>query len=822
MKRMRADRHKATRCLAPVVMSTTTPSSIKDVFDDASSLTWKAEAIPVRRANDVLLRSSLPRNQKHSPSTLPLPSTRFRSFAKEITQESSHRMETCSKKRKKSHEEEQNNEASNTDVRLDPQHAKKLEAFLLKGLNKDQRDAVSAPLGASLVHAGPGSGKTRVLAHRVAFLICCLGVPSNRILAVTFTNKATKEMTERVFGLLARCGFGNERPRIGTFHSVCLQLLRTDLAREAGVEFDSIIDTNEAVQLVTAILDSKGSTKTSKKRQPAKTKADARYFLKVISMHKMQQLDGEKGNLPIDSPERFRDEKGVYKKYKEELRRMRKLDFDDLLSETMRLLEQNLRFRRFARSIFQHVLVDEMQDTNKVQYEIVRWLYGRDHDAQMDAFGVARRSVLAVGDCDQGIYAFRGANPENLAWFRRDIPDVREYALTVNYRSSDVIVEAARTLISNSNSRGTAASMSPAGNARNTGKLTVLRPFNAKAQAREVAMQISAKLREGTLKPHDFAVIYRTNREAAVIAFELMRRSVPFRIVGGFNFYDREEIADLLAYLRMIQNPADDLAILRVINKPPRGLGPKSIATIQQEAIASGKSLLDVIRAVCWSPSGEAQDASESNDDVTLGLQKRARKSLGEFLEMVDEVRKKLNELTACELAEFLLEKTEYRAYLKEREKKEKPEASVQSKTDDFSSRETNVDQLLEQMRGFSSVDLLEHDGGEVKYGSDAAAAVSLGDFLRNVALFTGDENMRESNQYAKEKRLVEQKSLLMTSHAAKGLEFDTVFVVSCVEGLFPMRARGEEDEEEHIEEERRVFYVALTRCKRNLFLSAP
>mmetsp|Transcript_15578 Transcript_15578/g.41945 ORF Transcript_15578/g.41945 Transcript_15578/m.41945 type:complete len:906 (+) Transcript_15578:193-2910(+) len=675
-----------------------------------------------------------------------------------------------------------------------------LKNDLLKGLDEHQQRAVTTALGPTLVHAGPGSGKTRVLTHRIAYMVGCMGVPAASILAVTFTNKAANEMKERLTVLLRRFGGAdaNAIPRVGTFHSVCSQLLLMGAARDAGVEFDSIILPADALKLVKQIV----------LRVGPKATGEPGYYQRVISMHKMKQLDGSLDRLPLESKERFLLEREVFKEYQKELRRMQKLDFDDLLCETVRTFEQHEPFRVAVRRRFQHVLVDEWQDTNKIQFEFVRTLFGVTPTEVAEADLVGSRSLFVVGDSNQGIYAFRGADYRNVMFFKQQLAGAVEHELANNYRSADSIVSAARSLIEaqrqplDSSARAPVV-MAPTGRAN--GKIELLRPLDERDQARSIAQRISLSLRSGKQKPGDIAVLYRTKRQAAELAKDLVRKSVPFRIVGGFDFYEREEILDMLAYLRILANPRDDLAVLRVVNKPPRRIGQKSLDIITLSASEREMCVLDAIREL----TADATTGAES------GLTAKVRAALKEFVDVIDIATRAMDSEPAVAVADLVLEQIGFREYLRKKAEKEHLQKKQPTADDDFASRERNVDQLLSQLREFSAEDMVDFDesSGAPAYGKHAPARVSLGDFLRNIAMVSDSDSMRSSDDHER------SRVLLMTGHASKGLEFDTVFIIGCNEGFFPVLRAMEDDVA--LEEERRVFYVALTRCKRSLFLSA-
>jgi DNA helicase-2/ATP-dependent DNA helicase PcrA len=604
---------------------------------------------------------------------------------------------------------------------------------LLDGLNPPQREAVLHGDGPLLVLAGAGSGKTRVLTHRVARLIGEAGVDPYAVLAITFTNKAAGEMRDRIARLVG--------PRARaiwacTFHSACVRILRRE-AEEAGYGRDfSIYDADDQLRLIRRCLveDEVDPKRVSPKMVQARI-SDAKSRLEAPD------------DLAAAS---FQDEIVVraYRRYQDALRANGAMDFDDLLMVTAQLLESSPPVRERWQQRFGHVLVDEYQDTNHAQYRLVR------------ALGEPGRNVVAVGDDDQGIYSWRGADVRNILDFERDYPDARVIALEQNYRSTGAILRAANAVVSRNPHRHPKRLWTALGDGD---PILATSCRDEHEEARVVASEIDRALARG-LSLADVAVFYRTNAQSRAIEDQLVRRSVPYVVVGGPRFYERAEIRDLLAYLRVAVNPADGVSLARMLGAPKRGIGPGAVAKLQAFAAAVEIPVADAL--------GRA--------DEVPGLQPAQRRALGEVAGLVGDVREGAAAGTPLDrLLEEVLDRSGLR------------DALVREGTFEAQGRVENLEEMVRV-------------GAEYEASEDEA---TLAGFLEGVAL-QADADLVDQSAGA---------VTLMTIHNAKGLEFDTVLITGLEEGLFPhMRS----DTPEALEEERRLFYVGLTRARRALALT--
>ncbi len=604
---------------------------------------------------------------------------------------------------------------------------------LLDGLNPPQREAVLHGDGPLLVLAGAGSGKTRVLTHRVARLIGEAGLGPHEILAITFTNKAAGEMRDRIAHLVG--------PRARaiwacTFHSACVRILRRE-AEEAGYARDfSIYDADDQLRLIRRCLveDEVDPKRVSPKMVQARI-SDAK-----------SRLEGP-DDLTAGS---FQDEIVVraFRRYQDALRSNGAMDFDDLLMVTAQLLEGNPAVRERWQQRFRHVLVDEYQDTNHAQYRLVR------------AIGEPQRNVVAVGDDDQGIYSWRGADVRNILDFERDYPDATVIALEQNYRSTGVILRAANAVVSHNPHRHPKRLWTALGDGD---PITAISCRDEGEEARVAAGEIDRALARG-LSLSEVAVFYRTNAQSRAIEDQLVRRSVPYVVVGGPRFYERAEVRDLLAYLRVAANPADGVSLARMLGAPKRGIGPGAIAKLEAFATAHDVPVADALR--------RAVEVS--------GLQPGQRESLAGLAEMLAEVRAGAAAGTPLDrLMELVLERSGLR------------DALVREGTFEAQGRVENLDEMVRVAAEYEA----------------AEEEATLAGFLEGVAL-QADADLVDESQGA---------VTLMTIHNAKGLEFDTVLITGLEEGLFP---HVRSDTPEALEEERRLFYVGLTRARRTLVLT--
>ncbi len=602
---------------------------------------------------------------------------------------------------------------------------------LLRDLNEQQRRAVDQTEGPVLVLAGAGSGKTRVLVYRIAHILASGKAGPDEIVAVTFTNKAADEMKDRVGRLLG----GRSVPgRVGTFHSICLRILRREAARLGYRDGFQVFDTDDSVRLVRECLKASSS---------ADSIPSARDLLRRISSAK------NRGLSPEEAAQRWHrhlaeDLAPVYAAYQNGLRRMNAMDFDDLILNVLRLFEEHPDRRELWAGLCRYLLVDEYQDTNPPQYRLIRSLSS------------VHQNLCVVGDEDQSIYRFRGAEIGNILSFQDDFPDATVLKLTRNYRSTGAILDAANSLVRN-NVRRIGKELWTAAGRGETARFTLL-PGD-----REEAAFILRKILEWRAEEalEDAAVLYRTNAQSRLFEEALVREGIPYRIFGSVRFYDRREVRDLMAYLKLAANTADDISFRRVVNLPPRGIGATAMRAIESAARVARASLYDGLAS-----------ALESGT-----LPARASASARSFREIVEGLRGRLADANPGDLLRDLALEIGYEAYLR---KMDEGEAD---------SRLENVDQLITAAK-------------------ETAAGDGLQAFLDRASLVSETESVQGDAGVN-----------LMTLHSAKGLEFGAVFVVGLEEGLLPhLRTLGDEEE---IEEERRLCYVGMTRAERRLQMTA-
>ena len=605
---------------------------------------------------------------------------------------------------------------------------------LLSNLNPPQREAVLHELGPLVVFAGAGSGKTRVITHRIARLVQELGVPPFRILAVTFTNKAANEMRARLRELIGRAA---EMLWVGTFHSICARLLRLHGSHLGLDRSFTIYDDGDQQAMVKRIL---RDLKIDEKRYPPKMIAGKINFAK-------QEMLGPDDLETDDPPSKIA--KDVYLVYEERMTQANALDFGDLIYRMVRGLETNAGFRAEVAGRFEFILVDEFQDTNHAQLRLVRALAAR------------HRNIVVVGDDDQSIYAWRGADRRNILDFRQYFEEAESIKLERNYRSSARILRAANAIIEKARDREPKRLFTE----REDGpKIVVVRTLDERDEAALIVRSIH-ELRAAGAPLGETAIFYRVHAQSRAIEEALTRASLPYRIVGGLRFYERAEIKDILAYLRVITNPADDVSLLRIINKPARGIGKTTLDRLIELAARRRISIVSALETALEERLFSAA----------------AHKRLGEFAELMRELSAESSELAIGAFTRHLLEKTGYRAML---------EAEDSAEAD---ARLENLGELL------SSMEIYERESEEP----------SIAEYLENVTL---DVSLEEE---AGDDRLT-----LMTVHAAKGLEFPTVFVTGLEEEGFPFKGLDIWDDPEELEEERRLAYVAFTRAEERLILS--
>jgi DNA helicase-2/ATP-dependent DNA helicase PcrA len=610
---------------------------------------------------------------------------------------------------------------------------------LLDGLNPQQIEAVTHAGGALLILAGAGSGKTRVITHRMAYLIQKRSVPGPSILAVTFTNKAAGEMRDRVMALvrgLAAAGYG---PQVSTFHSFCVRLLRRDGAslaelRPGFTPSFTIYDDDDQLTLIKQSFRHAGLDEQFLKYRSA---------LSWISAAKNQKQGPE--DLARDSADPKKAKLAViFEQYEQRLRQANALDFDDLLLESVRLLRHDDAVRQAWNRRIEHLLIDEYQDTNRSQYELMRLL------------SKGNASVCVVGDEDQSIYGWRGADIRNILDFESDYPDAKVIRLEQNYRSTGTILKAAGAVVARNKQRKGKNLWTAAGDGD---KIGLFEAADAEQEALWIADTVEREIRRDPATR--VAVLYRTNSQSRQIEEALRRYNRKYIVVGGFSFYQRAEVKDAMAYLKLLASPQDSLSLLRIINTPARGIGKSTVEELERHAAAHGLSLWaaieDLLARQQFSP--------------------RAAAALGAFRSMIDEVRREMDALGPHQLLRRVLDLS---GYWKTVEDDPSPDAE---------SRLQNLSELINAAAEAA-------DRGE-----------TLAEFLDHAALAADSDSLDEQSQVS-----------LLTMHNAKGLEFPIVFVAGLEEGLFPhSRAR---DSAEALEEERRLCYVAMTRAERRLYLS--
>lgn len=605
-------------------------------------------------------------------------------------------------------------------------------------LNEQQKEAVFTTEGPVLILAGAGSGKTRALTHRTAYLIEEKGVNPYNILAITFTNKAAGEMRERIDRLV---GYGSESIWVSTFHSTCVRILRRYIDRIGFATNFTIYDAD----------DSKSVMKDICKRMEIDTKIyKERSFLAAISSAKDEMISPTEFALRAASIGDYakRKQAEVYREYQETLHRSNALDFDDLLVKTVELFKSVPEVLNNYQERFHYVMVDEYQDTNTVQFELVRLLAGKYNN------------LCVVGDDDQSIYKFRGANIFNILNFEKHFPDARVIKLEQNYRSTQNILDAANHVIANNANRKRKTLWT----ANDEGKKIGFEQFDtAYEEADYIAGDISRDVRKGYFSYGDHAVLYRTNAQSRLFEERFIVSNIPYKIVGGVNFYARKEIKDLLAYLKTIDNARDDLAVRRIVNVPKRGIGSTTLNRVSDYADAYEISFYDALRQAADIPS----------------IGKSALK-IAPFTNFIQVMRSKLPYLGVADLLREIIEET---GYVRELEA---------DGSDEAESRIENIDELISKAAAYE-------EGEE---------APTLSGFLEEVALVADIDGLEEGSDYV----------VLMTLHSAKGLEFPKVYLAGMEDGLFPSYMSITADNAgEELEEERRLAYVGITRAMKEL-----
>ena len=608
-------------------------------------------------------------------------------------------------------------------------------------LNEPQKEAVFHTEGPLLILAGAGSGKTRVLTHRIACLIDEKGVNPWNILAITFTNKAAGEMRQRVDSLV---NFGSESIWVSTFHSMCVRILRRFIERLGYDNRFTIYDTDDQKTLMREVCRKVDiDTKVFKERSLLSTISSAKNEMILPDEFELN-AGGDFGRQKIAK---------VYREYEAQLKSNNALDFDDLLVKTVQLLETQPDVLEYYQERFRYIMVDEYQDTNTVQFRLVSLLAGK------------YKNLCVVGDDDQSIYKFRGANIRNILDFEHEFPDARVIKLEQNYRSTGNILNAANGVISHNKGRKEKTLWTDNGD----GDKVHLRQFDtAYDEAEFIAEDIRREVREGA-SYNDNAVLYRTNAQSRLFEEKFIAMNIPYKIVGGINFYARREIKDLLAYLKTVDNGQDDLAVRRIINVPKRGIGLTTINRIQESATERGIGFYEALLA----------------PEMIPGVGRSASK-LDSFAALIEYFKGRLGQESITDLLREIIEKT---GYIESLEAEDKVEAE---------SRIENIDELLNKAAAY------EEDC------QDRGEEPNLSGFLEEVALVADIDSLEEDQDYV----------VLMTLHSAKGLEFPHVYLAGMEDGLFPSYMTITSDDNEDLEEERRLCYVGITRAERELTLT--
>lgn len=613
---------------------------------------------------------------------------------------------------------------------------------LLTGMNDKQAEAVQTTEGPLLIMAGAGSGKTRVLTHRIAYLIDEKMINPWNILAITFTNKAAREMRERAMALNP----ATSETLIATFHSMCVRILRREADHIGYNRNFTIIDPGEQRTLMKRIL---------KNLNLDPKKWNERAILGTISNAKNDLLDEvayehQAGDMYTQIVAK------CYKAYQEELRRSEAMDFDDLIMMTLRLFDKNPDVLAYYQQRYQYIHVDEYQDTNHAQYQLVKLLASRF------------KNICVVGDADQSIYGWRGADMQNILDFEKDYPEAKVVLLEENYRSTKKILQAANEVIKNNRNRRPKKLWTQNDDGE---QIVYYRANDERDEAVFVASTIDNIIREEGKNFKDFAVLYRTNAQSRTIEEALLKSNIPYTMVGGTKFYSRKEIRDVISYLNLIANPADNISFERVVNEPKRGVGPGTLEKIRTFAYEQNMSLLDASANIMLSP-----------------IKGKAAQGVYDFANMILNLRDQLDGLSITEAVEAVLDKSGYL------------DALSMQQTLESQARIENIEEFMSVTKNFDETNT---DGTEDETGVDR-----LGRFLNDLALIadTDDGDMEAAEV------------TLMTLHAAKGLEFPVVFLIGMEEGVFPL-SRASEDPEE-LEEERRLAYVGITRAEEILFLT--
>ena len=610
---------------------------------------------------------------------------------------------------------------------------------LLNGMNDRQAEAVRTTEGPLLIMAGAGSGKTRVLTHRIAYLIDEKMVNPWNILAITFTNKAAREMKERAMALNP----ATQESLIATFHSMCVRILRREADHIGYSRNFTIVDPGEQRTLMKRIMkDLNLDPKQWSERTILGTISNAKNDLIDEVAYEMQA-----GDFYTEIVAR------CYKAYQKELRQSEAMDFDDLIMMTLRLFDKNPEVLTYYQQRYQYIHVDEYQDTNHAQYQLVKLLASRF------------KNICVVGDADQSIYGWRGADMQNILDFEKDYPKAKVVLLEENYRSTKTILQAANDVIERNKNRRPKKLWTQN---EDGGQIVYYRADNEQGEAVYVASQIG-DLARGSYNYKDMAVLYRTNAQSRTIEEALLKSNIPYTMVGGTKFYSRKEIRDIIAYLNVIANPADNISFERIVNEPKRGIGPGSLEKIRDFANLQEMSLLEA-----------------SANILLSGIKGKAAQAVEDLAGILYRLREQLDELSLTELVEALLDQTGYMTAL-----------AIQA-TLEANARIENIQEFLSVTKSFDEKEVEEEETGLEK----------LSRFLNDLALISDtDDGDSEAAEVT-----------LMTLHAAKGLEFPVVFLIGMEENVFPL-VRATDDESD-LEEERRLAYVGITRAEKTLYLT--
>lgn len=609
-------------------------------------------------------------------------------------------------------------------------------------LNGPQREAVHHTEGPLLILAGAGSGKTRVLTHRIAYLIEEKGINPWNILAITFTNKAAGEMRERVDQIV---GFGAESIWVSTFHSTCVRILRRHIDRLGYDTNFTIYDTDDQKTLMKDVC----------KRLQIDTKVyRERNLLAAISAAKNELITPEEYRLQTEGDFGRQKIASVYEEYEKQMRANNALDFDDLLLKAVQLFQTQPEVLDYYQERFRYIMIDEYQDTNTVQFQLVSLLAAK------------YRNLCVVGDDDQSIYKFRGANIRNILNFEQVFEDARVIKLEQNYRSTSTILDAANAVIRNNRGRKEKTLWTDNGQGE---KITFRQFDTAYDEAEYIVGDIKENIENGRCNYNDNAVLYRTNAQSRLLEEKLVAANIPYKIVGGINFYARREIKDLLAYLKTIDNARDDLAVRRIINIPKRGIGLTSVNRLQEYALARDISFYEALLGA----------------DLIPGIG-RGIARLESFAALMEHFRTRADEISISQLLDEILETTGYIEELK-------TEGEIEAEA-----RIENIDELKNKIAAYEEA------------CQEQGERPSLSGFLEEVALVADVDSLDENSDYV----------VLMTLHSAKGLEFPQVYLAGMEDGLFPSYMTITADDPEEIEEERRLCYVGITRAKEHLTLT--